>query len=92
MSLVNQDVFFHRCEQAKACQKENQKLRNNLEHFSKAMLTIAAHSTEIPHLGLGRKLSWEVKAEKKTSQIVNEPLFQCMRTAYGVFCLYLPHI
>lgn len=68
ISSLNQNVLFDRCEQAKACQKENQKLWNNLEQFFKTVLTIAAHSTEIAHLDLGSELSQDIKVEKKTSQ------------------------
>lgn len=47
-------------------QKENQKQWRTLEQFSKTLLAIAAHSTEIPHLDPGRE--FRLKAKKKTDQ------------------------
>lgn len=91
ISLLNQDVFLHRCEEAKTCQKGNQKLRKDLEQFSATALTTAAHSTEIPQLGLGRELSREVKAEQKTKQIVHNPLLWALEQRVEFLLLVLPY-
>lgn len=76
----------------KTFQKGNQKLRKDLEQFSAIVLTIAAHSTEIPQLGLGRELSREVKAEQKTNQIVSNPLLWALEQCVEFLLLVPPHM